>query len=110
MVPSFSFLRPITPDVFYKRAPFDTQWQEKVRQAADFHSPLNLQPKIPVDNILVVASRGDRICPFDMVLQLSERWMLTQCYFRAGGHWLVFDSTRGHAWYQFLTEKGFISG
>ncbi len=110
MVPSFSFLRPITPDVFYKRAPFDTQWQEKVRQAADFHSPLNLQPKIPVDNILVVASRGDRICPFDMVLQLSERWMLTQCYFRAGGHWLVFDSTRGRAWYQFLTEKGFISG
>jgi hypothetical protein len=108
MVPSFSFLRPITPDPFYKRSPFDDHWKAKARQAADFHSPLNLRPQIPTNNILVVASRGDKICPFDLVQQLSERWKLSKCYFRAGGHWLVFDNLRGRAWYKFLMEIGFM--
>lgn len=110
MVPSFSFLRPISPDIFYKKAPFDLNWQKLARQAADFHSPLNLQPKLPVENILVVASRGDRICPFDLVEQLGARWKLSNCYYRTGGHWLVFDSLRGRAWYEFLRAKEFLSG
>jgi pimeloyl-ACP methyl ester carboxylesterase len=109
MVPSLSFLRPISPDKFYQRAPFDPEWQTYVRRAADFHSPLNLRPRIQADNILVVASRGDKICPFDLVEQLKELWGLSRCHFRTGGHWLVFDKLRGHAWYNFLKEMKYIN-
>lgn len=110
MVPGLSFLRPMSPDMLYKRAPFDQTWLIHARCAADFHSPLNLKPQMPADNILVVASRGDKICSFDLVEQLRQRWGLSRCYFRTGGHWLVFDKLRGQAWYSFLREKGFIAG
>jgi pimeloyl-ACP methyl ester carboxylesterase len=109
MVPALSFLRPMSPDMFYKRAPFDLAWRVHACRAADFHSPLNLRPQIPADNILVVASRGDKICPFDLVEQLTKRWELSRCYYCTGGHWLVFDALRGHAWYSFLREMGFIT-
>jgi hypothetical protein len=109
MVPSLSFLKPISPDMFYKRAPFDTNWQILARQAADFHSPLNLNPRMPADNILVVASRGDKVCPFESVEKLSQSWKLSHCHYRTGGHWLVFDNLRGLVWYNFLREKGFIA-
>lgn len=109
MVPALSFLRPMSPDVFYKRAPFDIAWREHARRASDFHSPLNLRPQISTENILVVASRGDRLCPFDLVEQLRQRWRLSHCHYRTGGHWLVFDNLRGMAWYKFLREMGFIS-
>jgi hypothetical protein len=109
MVPSLSFLRPISPDMFYKRAPFDSDWRNYVRAAADFHSPLNLRPRIHTDRILVVASRGDKICPFDLVDQLQRRWKLPRCFYRTGGHWLVFDKLRGRAWYNFLKEMKYIS-
>ncbi|MCX5848568.1 MAG: hypothetical protein NTW65_03875, partial [Deltaproteobacteria bacterium] len=110
MVPAISFLRPLSPDMFYKRAPFDLTWLAQAHNAADFHSPLNLRPQIPTDNILVVASRGDKLCPFDLVEQLERRWELSRCHYRTGGHWLVFDKLRGQAWYKFLQEMGFISG
>jgi len=58
MVPALSLIRPLSPDFFYKRSGFGESWQAGVRQAAEFHSALNLQPKIPPDNILVVASQG----------------------------------------------------
>ena len=108
MVPALSFLRPISPDIFYNHSPFDDNWRTLARRAADFHSPLNFMPVISADNILVVASRGDKLCPFDAVKQLNQRWKLSHCYYRTGGHWLVFDKLRGQAWYNFLREKGFI--
>ena len=110
MVPALSFLKPLGPDRFLKRAPYDDTWRAQVQRAADFHSPLNLIPRIPPGNILVVASRGDRVCPFDLVEDLERRWRLSRCHFRTGGHWLVFDSLRGHAWYGFLHAAGFING
>jgi pimeloyl-ACP methyl ester carboxylesterase len=110
MVPAFTFLKPISPDMFFSRAPFDPAWREQVYRAADFHSPLNLQPKIPRDKILVVASRGDKLCPADLVEQLRLRWELTRCHYRTGGHWLVFDKIRGRVWYNLLEETGFIGG
>ncbi|PKN10384.1 MAG: hypothetical protein CVU72_01360 [Deltaproteobacteria bacterium HGW-Deltaproteobacteria-7] len=109
MVPSLSFLRPMSPDMLYQRAPFDSGWRTYARRAADFHSPLNFKPLLPADNILVVASRGDKICPFDLVEQLQQRWNLSRCHFRTGGHWLVFDKLRGRVWYEFLQEKAFIA-
>jgi len=109
MVPSVNFLYPISPDILYRKSSFDARWRVRARQAAEFHSPLNFRPQIPADNILVVASRGDRICPFRPVEKLSAKWGLTHFHYRTGGHWLVFDNTRGHAWYEFLAEKNFIS-
>ena len=109
MVPAISFMRPFSPRFFYSRSPFDMNWQTNVRRIADFHSPLNLQPKISPDNILVVASRGDKICPFDLIEALQKRWNLTRCHYRTGGHWLVFDNLRGESWYNFLREKNFLS-
>ncbi|MEN6473312.1 MAG: hypothetical protein ABFD81_04795 [Syntrophaceae bacterium] len=110
MVPALSFLRPLGPDRFLKSAPYDDAWRAQVLRAADFYSPLNLTPRIPSENILVVASRGDRVCPFDLVEDLERRWRLTRCHFRTGGHWLVFDSLRGRAWYGFLKALGFMDG
>lgn len=110
MVPALSFLRPLKPDLFLKRAPFGGSWRAQVQRAADFHSPLNLTPRIPPEHILVVASRGDRVCPFDLVENLGSRWGLSRSHFRTGGHWLVFDSLRGRAWYGFLQSMGFMDG
>lgn len=108
MVPAFSLIRPITPDYFYSRSPFDLNWQANAKRAAEFHSALNLKPKLSPDDILVVASRGDQLCPFELVDELRKRWQLTRCHYRTGGHWLVFDKIRGRAWYSFLQEKKFI--
>jgi hypothetical protein len=110
MVPALSFLYPISPDIFYRRSPFDLSWRSMVRRAAEFHSPLNLQPRISTDNVLVVASRGDKLCPFDLTEKLKQRWNLSRCHYRTGGHWLVFDKLRGRVWYGFLREMGFIAG
>lgn len=108
MVPALSFLYPISPDMLYRKSPFDGEWRIRARQAAEFHSPLNFNPQIPADNILLVASRGDKICPFGPVEELSKRWGLSHFQRRTGGHWLVFDNKRGSAWYEFLAEKNFI--
>ncbi len=110
MVPALSFLRPLGPEAFLERAPFDAAWRGLILRAANFHSPLNLTPRIPSGNILVVASRGDRVCPSDLVEELERRWRLTRCHFRTGGHWLVFDKLRGRAWYGFLKAMGYIDG
>ncbi|MGB5217035.1 MAG: hypothetical protein WBN66_01930 [Smithella sp.] len=109
MAPAFSLIRPITPDYFYSHSPFDQNQQANLRRAAEFHSPLNLQPQISPDDILVVASRGDQLCPFDLVDELRKRWKLTRCHYRTGGHWLVFDKLRGRAWYSLIREKSFVS-
>ncbi|MBN1470903.1 MAG: alpha/beta hydrolase family protein [Syntrophaceae bacterium] len=109
MVPALSFLYPISADIFYRLSPFDLAWRSSVRRAAEFHSPLNLKPKMSTDNILVVASRGDKLCPFDLTEKLEQKWNLSHCYYRTGGHWLVFDKLRGRVWYSFLREKGFIT-
>jgi len=83
--------------MFYKQAPFSPQWRKQVYHAADFHSPLHFYPKVPAERILVVASRGDRICPADPVDQLREKWGLFRCHYRTGGHWLVSTISGGRS-------------
>ncbi|HPH55578.1 MAG TPA: hypothetical protein PLL41_06860, partial [Smithella sp.] len=61
------------------------------------------------EKILVVASRGDRICPAAPVEQLRIKWGLSRCHYRTGGHWLVFDKVRGRVWYGLLRDMGFIA-
>lgn len=110
-VPAFNFSRPLGPDT--ARLPFavDEDLREKIKRVWELHSPLNFYPKIPVDRILIVASRGDLICPFKYVNILCDRWGVTRKHFLAGGHWLLFNSgIRGRAWYEFINDMGFIGG
>lgn len=111
IVPAFNFSRPLGPDT--ARLPFavDEGLREKIRRVWELHSPLNFHPKIPAEKILVVASRGDLICPFDYVSILCDRWGITRRHFLTGGHWLIFNSgERGRAWYKFINDMGFLDG
>ena len=74
MVPAVNFSRPLGPDT--ARLPFavDDRFREKIRRVWELHSPLNFRPRLPVEKILVVASRGDLVCPFDYARELCDRW------------------------------------
>ena len=109
MVPAVNFSLPLGPDT--ARLPFavDGRFREKIRRVWELHSPLNFRPRLPVEKILVVASRGDLVCPFGYVRELCERWGVRNRHFLTGGHWLIFDrEERGRAWYAFLRERGFL--
>jgi len=109
MVPAVNFSLPLGPDT--ARLPFavDGRFREKIRRVWELHSPLNFRPRLPVEKILVVASRGDLVCPFGYVRELCERWGVRNRHFLTGGHWLIFNrEERGRAWYAFLRERGFL--
>ena len=109
MVPAVSFDGPMNPD--RARLPFtvDAALRGKMRRVWELHSPLRFRPKLPRNKFLVVASRGDLVCPFDRVRELCARWDLPDRHFLTGGHWLIFNRRyRGHAWYRFLGDNGFI--
>ncbi len=110
IVPAVSLDGPLGPGS--ARLPFcvDRDLQKKIQEVWTFHAPCRLQPRLSVDQLLVVASRGDRLCPFDNVKMLCERWKITNCRFLTGGHWLIFNNkARGRAWYDFLQDRGFLS-
>jgi predicted alpha/beta hydrolase family esterase len=61
-----------------------------------------------VDRMLVVASRGDLVCPFEYVRELCDTWKIRRSHFLTGGHWLVFNrEERSRAWYSFLADMGY---
>jgi pimeloyl-ACP methyl ester carboxylesterase len=107
MVPAVKFSYPFGPDSMKMRFHVDDDLKRKLDRVWEFHSPLNLSPKIPRDKILIVASRGDRLCPFQYVNELAEKWDIKNRYFLTGGHWLVFNNIRGQVWYNFLEQMGF---
>jgi hypothetical protein len=109
MVPAVNFSYPFGPSAV--RLPFevDESLRKKINAVWEFHSPLNFYPRIPKEKILIVASRGDRLCPFEHVMQLTVKWEVPKHYFLHGGHWLVFNNVRGKVWYRFLQEMGFTS-
>ena len=109
MVPAVNFTNPLDPDTARLPFPVDGPLREKIRRVWDLHSPLNFRPKIPVGKILVVASRGDLLCPFKYIELLCNTWGITNRHFLTGGHWLIFNKTeRGRAWYNFLADIGFL--
>ncbi len=110
MVPAVNFSRPLGPDT--ARLPFsvDGRFRKKIMLVWELHSPLNFRPKLPVEKMLVVASRGDLVCPFDYVRELCDRWGIRNRHFLTGGHWLIFNrEERGRAWYSFLRDRGFLN-
>ncbi|MBI5844938.1 MAG: hypothetical protein HZB23_09750 [Deltaproteobacteria bacterium] len=109
MVPGINFLKPLGPDSFPMSFPVDRALRKKVHEVFTFHSPARLLPLVPRDGILIVASQGDRLCPFEAVKDLCEKWGNPPHRFLPGGHWLVFDGkARGRAWYDLLIRKGFL--
>lgn len=75
------------------------------------HSPLSHSLKLPPERCLMIAAKGDRLCPFEDVRRLWEHWGNPPHLFLQGGHALFFPrSARGAAWYGFLRDNGFIEG
>jgi len=73
------------------------------------HSPFSHACTLPPDRCLLIASTGDRLCPFEDVKRLYDHWGGPQRFFLRGGHALFFPRRgRGEAWYGFLKEHGFI--
>lgn len=109
MVPSVNFSRPYGPA--FARHPFETDpvLEEKIARVWELHAPLHLSPTLSPDKMLIVASRGDRLCSFEHIKTFQKKWGVNRHYYMTGGHWLVFnESIRGKAWYGFLSEMGFI--
>ncbi|MCU0577046.1 MAG: hypothetical protein MUD15_09515, partial [Desulfobacterota bacterium] len=108
MVPAVNLSRPLGTDTARFTFPVDPLLRRKMQQVWELHSPLHFSPKIPRENILIVASRGDLLCPFEFVQLLCERWGRPEHCFLRGGHWLIFNSEqRGKAWYSFLQRMGY---
>lgn len=109
MVPAVNFSRPLGPDTARHAFAVDASLRKKIQRVWEMHSPLNFSPRLTAARILVVASRGDLVCPFDYVQTLCDQWHITNRHFLSGGHWLVFNShERGQAWYAFLDQMGFL--
>ncbi|MDY6904030.1 MAG: YqiA/YcfP family alpha/beta fold hydrolase [Thermodesulfobacteriota bacterium] len=108
MVPAINFSAPFGPTDIKLPYAVGPDLADKIQRVWTFHSPLNLRPRIDTEDILVIAARGDKLCPYDHTLALCRQWHLNRCHFLTGGHWLVFNNRRrGAAWYQFLEQKGF---
>jgi hypothetical protein len=109
MVPAVNFSKPFGPDS--ARLPFHASpsLAKKMNQIWQLHSPLNFVPRISKENILIIASHGDKLCPFEHVVALCEKWSWPRHHFMTGGHWLVLNPReRGSAWYSFLADMHFI--
>jgi hypothetical protein len=83
---------------------------EAMRALWRIHSPFSHTCKLPPDRCLLIASKGDRLCPFEDVRRLYEHWGEPRHFFLRGGHALFFPRYgRGQAWYRFLHEQDFFS-
>ncbi|MEW5735646.1 MAG: alpha/beta hydrolase [Thermodesulfobacteriota bacterium] len=109
MVPAVHFSRPFSPDGFRMRFPVTRELGEKLSRVWEFHSPIRMKPRISKDDILIIASKGDHLCPFVFMDELWESWGRPRRRVLSGGHWLIFDNReRGREWYSFLQDKGFL--
>jgi acetyl esterase/lipase len=85
--------------------------EKEVSALWKIHSPLSLSLKLDPERCLLIAAKGDRLCPFGDVQDLYEHWGKPRHLFLQGGHALFFPrSARGAAWYGFLHENGFVEG
>jgi hypothetical protein len=108
MVPAVKFTDRFGPESISLYEKMDSELKDKIHRLWNLHSPLNFMPKIPKDRILIIASKGDRVCPFEPVKELCEKWGWPRHVFLTGGHWLMFNAAeRGRAWYKFLGDMGF---
>ncbi len=109
MVPAVLFIEKFSPQTVRYPFPVDKKMHDAMDQVWRLHSPLNFYPKIQKERVLIVASRSDKLCPFEHVQALCEKWDWPPHVFMTGGHWLVINPReRGRAWYRLLADTGFI--
>jgi dipeptidyl aminopeptidase/acylaminoacyl peptidase len=109
MVPAVKFTDRFGPETMSATVKADPVLKDKIYRLWTLHSPLNFMPKIHKDRILVIASKGDKVCPFEPVKELCEKWGWPLHVFLTGGHWLMLNAAeRGRAWYRFLNDMDFI--
>ena len=83
--------------------------QAQIEALWRIHSPFSHACNLPPERCLLIASTGDRLCPFEDVKRLYDHWGEPQYFFLRGGHALFFPRRgRGVAWYGFLREHAFI--
>lgn len=83
--------------------------REEIEALWSIHSPFSHACNLSPERCLLIASTGDRLCPFEDVKRLYEHWGEPQHFFLRGGHALFFPRRgRGEAWYGFLHEHDFI--
>ncbi len=109
MVPALSYSLPFGPESMKYPFQMDEEFLKKLNTIWEIHSPLKFKPLISKNKILFIASKGDKLCNFNNVKRICEKWDWPRHYFLTGGHWLIFnDRMRGKLWYEFLSEKDFI--
>lgn len=109
MVPAVHFSRPFSPEGFRMRFPLTPELSDKLARVWEFHTPMRMRPRLDPDDILIISSAGDHLCPFAFSDELWKSWGRPRRKVLSGGHWLIFDNReRGRAWYSFLADKGFI--
>jgi hypothetical protein len=110
IVPAVEFGKPVSPETAKLSFKPDRTMKQKIHTLWTLHSPLNFTPRLSPGKMLVIASRGDLVCPFEYVDKLCRKWNLPQKRFMTGGHWLVFNArARGKAWYSFLNQMRFVT-
>jgi len=67
----------------------DPEFLSRLNRLWTLHSPANFDLKILKDRVLVIAARGDKVCPFAPVEELCARWGWPRHVFLTGGHWLM---------------------
>jgi len=108
IVPLVSFHGLRLPMPFHPVKSADKRFQEEVSKIWKIHSPLSHKNNLPPERCLIIAARGDRLCPFEDVQKLYLHWGKPEHTFLSGGHVFFFPRhARGKAWYQFLKRHRF---
>lgn len=76
--------------------------QDELRRAFRVHSPLAHPLRLPVDRVMIVAGRGDRIVPPEHPSALHEHWGRPEIHWFSGSHLAPFG--RGHVTRAILTH------
>jgi pimeloyl-ACP methyl ester carboxylesterase len=67
---------------------------ERLQEVYGVHAPLSMKPLLPVERRMIIAGRGDRVCPPDHVERLREHWDHPKMVWFDGGH-IVHFGRRG---------------
>ena len=64
------------------------------REVFAVHAPLSMTPRLPVERRMIIAGRGDRVCPPAHVRRLWEHWDQPEMVWFDGGHIVRFGRRR----------------
>jgi len=68
--------------------------RERLVEVFAVHAPLSMTPRLPVERRMIIAGRGDRVCPPAHVRRLWEHWDQPEMVWFDGGHIVRFGRRR----------------